>query len=112
MNNITQSLASSTAVGVAALIVWVSFCRGMRFLRRDTKHAQYPYKTREDYKKMTADDAFEILKYVQSLEVPFTAGKALAFALFRSVSALDYQLDISDYCAQNVWHSFNFEAAL
>ena len=96
MDHIAETLRSPTAVGLAALVVWVSFCRGMRFLRRDTKHAELPYKTREDYKKMTAEDAFEIVKYVQSLEFPFTTGKALAFALFRSVETLNSSLAISD----------------
>jgi hypothetical protein len=98
MDHIAESVRSPTSIGIAALVIWVSFCRGIRFLRRDAKHVEYPYKTREDFKKMTAEHAFEIVKYVQSLEFPFTAGKALAFALFRSVSASDYPLMVSDNC--------------
>jgi hypothetical protein len=112
MDHIAETLRSPTAVGLAALVVWVSLCRGMRFLRRDTKHAEYLYKTREDYKKMTAEDAFEIVKYVQSLEFPFITGKALAFALFRSVGASNYSSAISDSSAQDIWHSLHLEAAL
>ena len=52
-------------------------------MRRDRKHAQLPYKTREVFKNMTAEDAFEVVRYVQGLEFPFLAEKALAFALFK-----------------------------
>jgi hypothetical protein len=85
MDAISRSLGSRAATGLAVFVVWVSLCRGLRFVRRDRKHAQSPYKTREDYKKMTAEDAFQIVNYVQGLEFPFTSGKALAFALFKSV---------------------------
>ncbi|KAF2804935.1 uncharacterized protein BDZ99DRAFT_467159 [Mytilinidion resinicola] len=50
----------------------------------EQKHAKYPYKTRESYSKMTATDAYEIGKYVFSLEFPFTSEKAAQFALFRT----------------------------
>jgi hypothetical protein len=60
-----------------------ALCRGLRFVRREEKHALFPYKTREDFKKMTTEDAFEIVRYVQGLEFPFLSGKALAFALFK-----------------------------
>jgi hypothetical protein len=88
MDVISQSLGSRTATGLTVLVVWVSLCRGLRFVRRDRKHAQTPYKTREDYKKMTAEDAFQIVNYVQGLEFPTVSSKALAFALFKCVFLL------------------------
>lgn len=64
----------------------MALCRALRYLRRDRKHAQLPYKTREDFKTMTAEDAWQITRYIQSLEFPWMSGKSLAFALFKYVS--------------------------
>jgi hypothetical protein len=83
MDLITQMLGPRTTAGLAILVAWVALCRGLRFVRREEKHALFPYKTREDFKEMTTEDAFEIVRYVQGLEFPFLSGKALAFALFK-----------------------------
>lgn len=83
MENFTNMLGTRATVAMSALIGYIAFCRGLRYLRRDREHTQYPYKTREDFSKMTAEHAFEISKYVMSLEFPFIAEKALQFALFR-----------------------------
>jgi hypothetical protein len=83
MDQITETLGSRTATGVAVLVAYVTLCRSLRFWRRDTKHAQSPYQTRDDYKKMTAEDAFQIVQYVQGQEFPFISAKALGFALFK-----------------------------
>ena len=83
MDFITGTLGPRTTAGLAVLVTYIALCRGLRYMRRDRKHAQYPYKTREDFRKMTAEDAFEIVRYVQGLEFPFLAEKALAFALFK-----------------------------
>ncbi|KAF2746394.1 hypothetical protein M011DRAFT_425006 [Sporormia fimetaria CBS 119925] len=72
------------ATGLALLAVYVTVCRVLRFRRRNKKHAEYPYKTREDFSKMTATHAWEIYRYVASLEFPFLHEKALQFALFRT----------------------------
>jgi hypothetical protein len=80
---VINMLGLHVSTGLAALVAYVTLCRGFRYWRRDQKHVQFSYKTREDFKKMTAEDAFQIMKYVYSLEFPFVAGKALAFALFR-----------------------------
>lgn len=85
MDQITQSLGSTTATGLAVFVGYATLCRSLRYLRKNQKHAQTPYKTREDFKNMTAEDAFQIAKYVQTLEFPFTTVKALSFALFKSV---------------------------
>ncbi|KAH7414220.1 hypothetical protein DE146DRAFT_23670 [Phaeosphaeria sp. MPI-PUGE-AT-0046c] len=84
MDQIAQSLGTTTATGLAVFVGYVTLCRSLRYLRRNQKHAQTPYKTREDFKNMTSEDAFQIARYVQSLEFPFTSGKALAFALFKT----------------------------
>lgn len=83
MNQLAQIFSSQASTGLVVLVAYVSLSRGFRYWRRDKKHAQYPYKTREDFKDMTAEDAFKIMQYVQSLEFPLISTKALAFALFR-----------------------------
>jgi len=83
MENFTNVLGTRVTVTISVLIGYIALCRGLRYLRRDKKHAQYPYKTREDFSKMTAEHAFEISDYIMSLEFPFIAEKALQFALFR-----------------------------
>jgi hypothetical protein len=83
MDQITETLGSRTATGVAVLVAYVTLCRSLRFWRRDTKQAQSPYQTRDDFKKMTAEDAFQIVHYVQGREFPFISAKALGFALFK-----------------------------
>jgi hypothetical protein len=83
MDPIAKLLTSRTTTALAVFVAYVSLCRALRFLRRDRKHAQSPYKTREDFKKMTAEDAFQIVNYVQGREFPFISSKALSFALFK-----------------------------
>lgn len=48
------------------------------------KHAQYPYKDRASFAKMTMADAQDIQWYLYQVEFPFTTQKALEFALFRT----------------------------
>lgn len=73
----------NTAAALTAIVCYVSLCRGLRFLRRNQQHAQMPYKTPADFQNMTAEDAWHIVRYAQSLEFPWMTGKALSFALFR-----------------------------
>jgi hypothetical protein len=80
---LTQRLGQRGTTALAVVSAYMLMCRGLRYLRRDRKHAQYPYKTRADYSKMTAQHAWEITKYVMSLEFPLMTEKALQFALFR-----------------------------
>ena len=68
---------------LVAFCAYVVLCRSLRYVRRDRKHAQYPYKKRADFAKMTAQHAYEIQKYVTSLEFPMLAQMALQFALFK-----------------------------
>jgi hypothetical protein len=64
---------------------YVLLCRALRFRRLRQKEALYPYKNRESFAKMTTQHAYEIQKYLITVEFPFTAQKALEFALFRLV---------------------------
>jgi hypothetical protein len=79
----SKLFASRTSTTLTVLAIYIAACRGMRFLRRDKKHAQYPYKTIEDFSKMTTEHAWEINRYVMTLEFPFLTEKAIQFALFR-----------------------------
>lgn len=76
-------LSSWTALVVTVLAAYVALCRMLRHTRRDAEHSRRPYRNMEDFQKMSAEDAWEILKYVTSCEFPFTAKKALSFALFK-----------------------------
>lgn len=68
---------------LAVLCAYVVVCRCLRYVRRDRKHAQYPYKTRKDFANMTTQHAWEITRYVMSLEFPLMSQTALQFALFK-----------------------------
>lgn len=83
MLSFMQELSPATKAGIGLFACYVALCRGLRYLRRDYKHAQSPYKNREDFKKMTGEDAWETVKYIQGLEFPWMTTKALSFALFR-----------------------------
>jgi hypothetical protein len=67
-------------VGVAG---YTLLCRILRYRRVNQKHAEYPYKTRESFAKMTNQHAYEIQKYLYTLEFPMVLEQALSFALFR-----------------------------
>lgn len=83
MNSLVETLGLPATAGVTALVAYVALCKGLRYVRQNQKHAQFPYKTRDDFKNMTGEDAFEIIKYVQGLEFPFMGITALQFALFK-----------------------------
>lgn len=78
-------LSSRAATSVAVFAGFVALCRGLRYRRRNSEEARRPYKTREDFKKMTAEEAWDIVRYVQSCEFPWISKKALSFALFKYV---------------------------
>lgn len=85
MEHIQKSLGPKATTSLGALVCYMAICRGLRYLRRDRRHAKLPFKNREDFKNMTAEDAWEITRYIQSLEFPWMSGKSLAFALFKYV---------------------------
>ncbi|KAK7606023.1 hypothetical protein JOL62DRAFT_560556 [Phyllosticta paracitricarpa] len=67
-----------------AFVCYLVLCRALRFRRTRKKLASYPYRTRADYRHMTAQHAFEIHKYLFELEFPLLANRSLEFALFRT----------------------------
>jgi hypothetical protein len=77
--------------GVALLsTAYLTACHLLRYRFRDRLRAKYPYKTREDLKSMTMQDAYEIHNAIFATEFPFMFEKALEFALFR----FDIRLEI------------------
>lgn len=70
---------------VPFFLVYILLCRLLRFQRVRQKHAFYPYRTRDSFARMTGEHAYEIQRYIFDTEFPFTAEKALQFALFRYV---------------------------
>lgn len=108
----TGMIGLRTTVIVGVVVCYVALCRALRCLRRDQQHSQMPYKTREDFKKMTAEDAWQIIKYVQSLEFPWMTKKALSFALFKYVHVDCKHLGAHLIPRQNVRHTVNFQATL
>lgn len=80
---LTDILSSHATIAVAIVTGYVAICRGLRHRRRDSEEARRPYKTREDFKQMTAEEAWDIIRYVQSCEFPWISKKALSFALFK-----------------------------
>lgn len=78
-------LSPQVAITVAVVAGYVALCRALRYAKRDKEHAQRPYKSRDDFKKMSAEEAWQIIKYVQSQEFPWMTKKALSFALFKYV---------------------------
>lgn len=83
MTDMSIALGSKVTTSLGVFVCYLALCRGLRYLRKNRKHAQYPYKNRADFAKMTGEHAWEITRYVMSLEFPFTSAKALAFALFK-----------------------------
>lgn len=69
---------------VILTVSYVLLCRFLRYRRVNQKHAQYPYKTRSLFAKMTNQHAYEIQRYLQDVEFPLIGETALEFALFRS----------------------------
>ena len=75
--------ARIVVAGIGVVSVYVLLCRALRYRRRNQAFAQYPYKTRDDFARMTTQHAHEILKYIFQLEFPLLAKKSLEFALFK-----------------------------
>ncbi|KAF2272556.1 uncharacterized protein EI97DRAFT_426019 [Westerdykella ornata] len=83
-DKLLNAVSTKAGVAVGVITVYISLCRALRFRRRDQEYAKYPYKTREDMAKMTTEHAWEIVRYITTLEFPLMAEKALQFALFRT----------------------------
>lgn len=81
LNQYTQHPWVYTA---ACLTAYLTLTLSLRFQRLRSIKAKYrKYSTRESYARMTDHDAWAIQKQMLQLEFPFTALKALQFALFR-----------------------------
>jgi hypothetical protein len=78
------SITSSWVLPVVGGIGYLFLCSFLRNRRNYQKHAQYPYKSRASFARMTNQHAYEIQKYLYTLEFPFTTEKALQFALFKT----------------------------
>jgi hypothetical protein len=73
-------------LGLGAGLGYLALVRLLRYRKRNSVARKFPYKTRADFKNMTADDAQAIVKLVFEVEFPFLAEKSLQFALFRYLS--------------------------
>jgi hypothetical protein len=76
--------APTWKLGLGAGLAYLALVRALRYRKRDSVARKYPYKTRKDFKNMTADDAQAIVRLVFETEFPFLAEKSLQFALFRT----------------------------
>lgn len=70
-------------------ILYLLFCRALRYRRRDSLLKKYNYPTRESLAKMTNDEAQVIGKALGQLEFPYIYTTSLQFALFK-VSYYEY----------------------
>lgn len=70
-------------LGLGAGLSYLALVRLLRYRRQHAVARKYPYKTREDFAKMTANDAQAIMRSIFECEFPFIGEKALQFALFR-----------------------------
>jgi hypothetical protein len=82
-SGLSAILTSRTSIIVGGVAAYVTLCRLLRYARRDREHSKRPYHDVDSFQKMSGEDAWKIVKYVTSCEFPFTAEKALSFALFK-----------------------------
>jgi hypothetical protein len=76
--------APAWKLGLGAGLSYLALVRLLRYQRQRSLARKYPYKTRADFAKMTANDAQAIMRRLFECEFPFTGEKALQFALFRT----------------------------
>jgi hypothetical protein len=77
------TLRRGLAVAFLWMVIHVIVQQRLRYARMRYLMRKYPFKTRESYRFMTDQQAFEIQKAILQLEFPFMALKSLQFALFR-----------------------------
>ena len=75
------------------MVIHVIVQQRLRYARVRYLMRKYPFKTRESYRFMTDQQAFEIQKAILQLEFPFMALKSLQFALFRVSFLLLFVID-------------------
>lgn len=77
------NLRRGFAIALIWMVIHVIVQQRLRYARMRYLMRKYPFKTRESYRFMTDQQAFEIQKAILQLEFPFMALKSLQFALFR-----------------------------
>jgi len=69
---------------ITALVLTYPFlCSTLRFRRRDAMHKKYNYHDKASLSRMTAEDAFNIMKYVAELEFPTFYKLSIQFGIFQ-----------------------------
>ncbi|KAF2094830.1 hypothetical protein NA57DRAFT_46130 [Rhizodiscina lignyota] len=68
----------------ASAALYIIACNALRFQRVRWWEKHLPYKTRDDYSRMTAEHAREITHYIAVAEFPWVYLKGMQFALFRT----------------------------
>lgn len=68
----------------ATAAIYLVCCNVLRFQRVRWWEKRLPYKTRDDYARMTSQHAHDIINYLSIAEFPWTVLKSLQFALFRT----------------------------
>ena len=63
-------LSPQVAITVAVVAGYVALCRALRYAKRDKEHAQRPYNSRDDFKKMSAEEAWQIIQVCAEPGVP------------------------------------------
>ena len=87
INNVPWLKKITLQRGLAAAFLWIIIYvivqQRLRYARMRYLMRKYPFRSRESYRFMTDQQAFEIQKTILQLEFPFMALKSLQFALFR-----------------------------
>jgi hypothetical protein len=71
------------AIVLGTTAIYLLLQRTLRFFRIKRMMTSYPYNNLESLASMTNDHAYEIQRDIFQLEFPYTAAKALGYALFR-----------------------------
>lgn len=82
---------------ILLMVIHIIVQQRLRYARMRYLMRKYPFKTRESYRFMTDQQAFEIQKAILQLEFPFMALKSLQFALFRVSFLVNF---VTDHCLQ------------
>ena len=80
----SETLGLSYTFLLFPALLYPILCALLRYHRLRQTLEEFPYTTRKSFASMTNEDAFHIQQNLNSLEFPFTAEKALQFALFRT----------------------------
>ena len=78
-----QGWVSYSVLAVAGLLVYTATCSLVRFRRIANTRAKYGFHDRASLRRMTNEEAHQIVKQLASLEAPTFYDLALRMALFR-----------------------------